>query len=266
MKETCEAGVGKLIHRLNSDCCGESNSRGWGFCPSCWTVLIAEQGAGVCGCSDRGQGLGPRGSGRPACRCPLTRPGLLAPPFRKVVLEPHLLEYLPNAGEPGCCPFPAPFPLLILVHSGGSKALPDVPLETGLCSLEAKTYITSISDPLRCANQLPLWLRAVEPPVMSGSRGVTSTEARVGLAGAAVGGSRGWRRPLAHLRPHTCSRKGALAGPGKTGVRTHCPGFLPHSAWTRDPFFMQNVNVGSYISGSSERDLMPRPPACDLRS
>lgn len=77
------------------------------------------------------------------------------------------------------------------MHSGGSKALPDVPLETGLCLLEAKTYIISISDPLRCANQLPLWLRAVEPPVMSGSHGVTSAEACLGLAGAEVGGVKG---------------------------------------------------------------------------
>lgn len=77
------------------------------------------------------------------------------------------------------------------MHSGGSKALPDVPLETGLCLLEAKTYIISISDPLRCAKQRPLWLRAVEPPVMSGRRGVTSAEARVDLAGAAVAGVEG---------------------------------------------------------------------------
>lgn len=82
-------------------------------------------------------------------------------------MEPHLLEYLPNTGEPDCFPFPAPFPLLILVHSGGSKALPDVPLEMGLRLFEAKTYIVFISDLLRSNNQLPLWLQAAWPPVMS---------------------------------------------------------------------------------------------------
>lgn len=94
-----------------------------------------------------------------------------------------------------CFPFPAPFPLLILVHSGGSKALPDVPLETGLCLFEAKTYIVPISDPLHSSNQLPLWLQAAEPPVVSSSSGITSADARAGLAGAAQGC---WGGAVAH--------------------------------------------------------------------